>query len=112
MNSKLRKLVVGATAAAVLAGAALTATSASASPWPNGNSNEWRHSHRHYGNDRYYGGYGYDDGVGAGILGFIAGAVVGSAVSHSYDDNSCYRFRTYNPQTGMYMSYHGPRHCP
>ena len=50
----------------------------------------------------------------AGVLGFttIAGAAVGSALSHSYDNNSCYRFKTYNPNTGMYMSYNGPRHCP
>ena len=124
MNSKLRKVLVGVTAAAVLAGSALTATSASAKPWQDGNSGQWQqHSsqwqqrsnysrHHHYGNDGYYGGYGYNDGVGVGILGFIAGAVVGNALSHSYDDNSCYRFKTYNPHTGMYMSYHGPRHCP
>jgi len=113
MNSKLRKVALGVTAAAVLAGGALTASSASAYPWPRDNSGQWQHSHRSYGNDRYDGGWGYNDGVGAaGILGFVAGAVVGSALSHSYDDNSCYRFKTYNPQTGMYMSYNGPRRCP
>ncbi len=107
MNSKIRKVLVGVSAAVVLAGTALTATSASANPWPHN-----YHNHGHY--NHYHGGYGYGDGgLGAGLFGFAAGALVGSALSHSYDDdNSCYRYRTYNPQTGMYMSYNGPRHCP
>lgn len=117
MNSKIKKVLVGVTAAAVLAGSALTATSASAHPWPNGGNYQHNYSHYNGYNHRYYGhngwGWGYDNGVGAGIFGFLAGAAVGSALSNSYaDDNSCYRYRTYNPRTGMYMSYNGPRHCP
>ena len=104
MNRKLRTVLAGVTAAAVLTGGVLAASSASAQPWPH-------HNYQHYNHYNHY-GYGYDDGFGAGILGFVAGAFVGSALSRSYDDNSCYRFRTYNPATGMYMSYNGPRHCP
>jgi hypothetical protein len=105
MNRKLRTMLAGVTAAAVLAGGMFaTTTSASAKPW-------WPHQHR------YYGGWGYNGGgyVGAGILGFITGAAIGSALSQNNyygDDSYCYRYKTYNPQTGMYMSYNGPRHCP
>jgi hypothetical protein len=98
MTSKLR-------IAAVL-GAAAILTSAIAVPAADAHM-RYRH---HYGHD-----YGYNDGgddLAAGIFGFAAGALVGSALSNSYDDNSCYRFRTYNPRTGMYMSYDGWRHCP
>ena len=124
MNTKLRTVLAGVTAAVVLAGGVFAASSASAEPpwlhkntgsrWNNGNNfSNYQHVPRYYGNYGNYGNYGYyDDGVGAGILGFIAGAFVGNTLSRSYDANSCYRFRTYNPATGMYMSYHGPRHCP
>ena len=106
MNRKLRTVLAGVTAAAVLAGGMFaTTTSASAKPW-------WPHQHRYYG-----GGWGYNGGgyVGAGILGFSTGAAIGSALSQNNyygDDSYCYRYKTYNPQTGMYMSYNGPRHCP
>lgn len=123
MTSKLRAVLAGVIAAGVLTGGVLAASSASAYPnsWPNGNSGQWRqrpweqrgnYGGQYYGNNGYYGGWGYDNGVGPGILGFIAGAFVGTALSHSYDANSCYRFRTYNSHTGMYMSFNGPRHCP
>jgi hypothetical protein len=117
MTTKLRKILTGVVAAAVLAGSAVTATTASAKPYQNWSGHpNYNHSYNHYNHGgRYYRGgwgWGYDNGIGAGILGFFAGAAVGSALSHSYDNNSCYRFKTYNPNTGMYMSYNGPRHCP
>jgi len=101
MTNKLR---IGA-----VLGAAAILTSAIAVPAADAHM-RYRHYGHNYGNH-----YGYNDGGGdlaAGIFGFAAGALVGSALSNSYDDNSCYRFRTYNPQTGMYMSYNGWRHCP
>ncbi len=108
MNSKLRTVMAGVTAVAVLAGGALAASSASAHPMDYPHHD---HHYRHYDHGRYWGG---GDAFGAGILGFATGAIVGSALSNSYndDDSYCYRYKTYNPRTGMYMSYHGWRHCP
>ena len=104
--SKVAKI----SAAAVLAGAMLvSATAAEAYPYWKHNGN-WNHNWNHS-----YGYYGGDDGFVGGLLGgLFAGAVVNSLAQPNYypDGNSCYRFKTYNPATGMYMSYRGPRHCP
>jgi len=115
-------------AVALLAGSTLAATTAAQAHVPNvfpqHQHHNWYHNHNYgypgygngYGYPGYGYGYGYDNGGGvvAGLLGgLFAGAVVGSVANQSYyDGNSCYRFRTYNPATGMYMSNHGPRHCP
>ena len=114
-------------AAALLAGSMVvaTATTTTAAANPDGR-NQWtdqNHGYRHgyynrgYGNyDRGYGYYNnYDDG-GALVAGLLGG-MFGGALANSYDrpyynGNACYRFKTYNPATGMYMSYSGPRHCP
>ena len=114
-------------AAALAAGTLIAATAAYADPndYPGSNSyprnnytgHYWSHhdrDNRGYNNGPGY-GYGYNDGGGlvAGLLGgLFAGAVVNSYNQPYYNGNSCYRFRTYNPTTGMYMSYDGPRHCP
>ncbi len=108
MTNKIRTIIGGIAAAAMLAGTMVAAAPAEA-------HGHWQHyNHGHYG---HYGHYGYyNDGGGylaAGVLGFLVGSAVGSAASHPYyGGNSCYRFKTYNPSTGMYMSYNGPRHCP
>ena len=116
-------------AVVLLAGSTLAATTAAQAYVPNvfpqqQRHNWWYHNHNYgypgygngYGYPGYGYGYGYDNGGGivAGMLGgLFAGAVVGSVANQSYyDGNSCYRFRTYNPAAGMYMSNHGPRHCP
>jgi hypothetical protein len=79
-----------------------------------------RHQHQHHFNDG-----------GAFAAGALGGLFIGNGYD-PYDDydpyyydegpdydgsyidgnNPCFRFRTYNPTTGMYMSYRGPRHCP
>jgi BA14K-like protein len=114
-------------AALVVAGTLGAATGAQAiqnsqSFQNNGVGTNWNH-HNHYnqnyGYNNYGPGYGYGygyDGGGALVAGLLGGLVAGT-VANSYnqpypDGNSCYRFRTYNPTTGMYMSYNGPRHCP
>ena len=117
MNSKTRKVLTGLVAAAALTGGMLAATSASAYPY----------HHRNW-----------DGGWAPGIAGFAAGALVGGALAGPdygpdygegpyYDDGPyarsyaygprdypeyCYRYKTFNPETGMYMSYNGPRSCP
>jgi hypothetical protein len=108
-------------AALVVAGTLVAATGAQADDrnnWVN-HQNHYNHYNHNYGYNNYgpgYGyGYGYDGGgaLVAGLLGgLFAGAVVNSYNQPYPDGNSCYRFRTYNPATGMYMSSHGPRHCP
>ena len=110
MMNKSRAVITGIAAAAMLAGTMMVAAPAAQA------SNAWwipDHHHHHYYNNNY--GYYRDDGgseVAAGIFGFIAGAFAGSLSHPYYGGNSCYRFKTYNPSTGMYMSYNGPRHCP
>jgi hypothetical protein len=80
--------------------------------------NHYNHYNHNYGYNYgpgYGYGYGYNGGgeLVAGLLGgLFAGTVVNSYNQPYYDENSCYRFKTYNPTTGMYMSNHGPRHCP
>lgn len=67
--------------------------------------------YRHYG----YGYRGWDPGAAAaaGIIGLTTGAIIGNALSQRGGDRSCYRFRSYNPQTGTYIGYDGRRHyCP
>lgn len=76
-------------------------------------------------------GYGHRRGIGAGVAGFAAGAVLGSSLAHGYGgpgyayntapatgvgnaEASCaQRFRSYNPSTGTYTGYDGRQHrCP
>jgi hypothetical protein len=51
----------------------------------------------------------------AGIIGLMAGTVLGNAISHPYrGGSSCEeRFRSYNPANGTYTGYDGRQHrCP
>ena len=81
--------------------------------------------HRGYG--RHYGGYGWHHrgfGVGAGLAGLAAGAVIGGAIASQVapayvgpDANAvayCSRkFKSYDPSSGTYLGYDGNRHaCP
>ena len=87
----------------------------------------WRHHHNHHG-------YGYGYGAAAG--GFVAGALIGSALtapryyggpgyyggpnhygnayaSSSGVDYCVQRFRSYDVASGTYLGYDGQRHsCP
>ena len=78
------------------------------------------------GGDRHH--HRFND-AGAFVAGALGGLLIGNGYYDDYDpyyydegpdydssyidgNNPCFRFKTYNPVTGMYMSYHGPRHCP
>jgi hypothetical protein len=74
---------------------------------------KWHHHHHGYA-------------VGAGVAGFAAGAIVGSALaqpryngvvvvepSYGYSDWIAYcsaRYRSFNPHTGLYVGYDGRYH--
>lgn len=74
----------------------------------------------YYGRGYYGRGYGYRRGVGAGIAGLAAGAIIGGAIAsqaNRSDDNSVAycerRFKSYDPSSGTYLGYDGDRHpCP
>lgn len=115
-------------AVALLAGSMVvaTATTTTAAQWGGGcdhlgcdqsQGHEWRGQnndyHRYNRGSDYYNNYDNGGGLVAGLLGgMFAGAIANSYDRPYNDGNACYRFRTYNPATGMYMSYSGPRHCP
>ncbi|HRY04410.1 MAG TPA: BA14K family protein [Beijerinckiaceae bacterium] len=79
---------------------------------------------RHWGRHHHRRGFG----VGAGIAGLAAGAIIGGAIANSQapayygtapaDDDSAVayclqRFRSYDPARGTYLGYDGLRHpCP
>lgn len=74
-----------------------------------------------YGGPGYYSGYpGYyeDNNVGAaiaaGVIGMAIGAIASGAAHHGGSVGYCERrFRSYNPNTGMYLGYDGRHHpCP
>jgi len=110
----LRKIITGLLAAGVMAGATLAVTSSADAKqfYP-----YWKY-HQHYYNNYnngYYGGYGYDNGggaVAAGILGFIGGALLSSAI-HDRGVGYCEtHFRTYSSTSHQYMGYDGnPHYC-
>jgi hypothetical protein len=77
----------------------------------------------------HYWHHGYNGAWGAGIAGFAAGALLGSALAprryYDYDGPYAYepvppdvaycerRFRSYDPASGTYLGYDGYRHpCP
>jgi hypothetical protein len=71
----------------------------------------WHHRHRWHRHPRY--------GWGPGIGGFVAGAMIGSAIANSNartNDSVAYcmqRFKSYDPASGTYLGYDGDRHpCP
>ena len=82
---------------------------------------------------RWHGHHWHHGGWGAGIAGFAAGAILGSALAPrpyydygppayayepGYSDDSAVayceqRFRSYDPASGTYLGYDGHRHpCP
>ncbi len=80
---------------------------------------------------RWHGHHHHGGGWGAGIAGFAAGAILGSALAprpydyyggpYAYEpgpDDSAVayceqRFRSYDPRSGTYLGYDGYRHpCP
>lgn len=74
-----------------------------------------------FGGRRFYGGrrFGYGGyGVGAGIAGLAAGAIIGGTIAAAARTHNSVaycesRFKSYNPATGTYLGYDGLRHrCP
>jgi hypothetical protein len=125
MKTQTRALIASiATAAMLAAGMIIVTPAAQADSWGNG-GDRCRDEHRCHNDHSYNNGYrfnngyyGYDNGGGAfvaGIIGLMAGTVLGNAISHPYrGGSSCEeRFRSYNPATGTYTGYDGLQHrCP
>lgn len=88
--------------------------------WHRGNRG-WRGNNRHYRQHRryapryrYHRRYDNDGGAAAaaGIIGFAAGAIIGSQVNGGYSSHSACaaRYRSYDPASGTYLGYDGYRH--
>ncbi len=83
-----------------------------------GHGSHWRP--RHHDRDWRYGYRDWDDGydggaAAAGIFGFAAGALVGSALSgggygSNYHAACSNKYRSYDPASGTYLGYDGYRH--
>jgi hypothetical protein len=101
----MNKIVSVAGAAALVAAVSLSAiVPASAQPWM---------YHRHYYHNQFY---GPGPAIGAGILGFAAGAALAGAARSNGGD---YRehiancedvYRSYDVRTDTYLGYDGYRH--
>jgi hypothetical protein len=102
----MNKIITLGTAAVVAAGLTLgvAAPASAAPPW-------WYHRHHH--------AYGWAPGpaIGAGILGFAAGAALAnSARANSYAIGDGHvaacedAYRSYDPRTDTYLGYDGMRH--
>lgn len=71
---------------------------------------------RRFSGGRRFGFGGY--GIGPGIAGLAAGAIIGGAIAAGTRGNSAVaycrsRFKSYNPATGTYLGYDGRHHhCP
>jgi hypothetical protein len=92
--------------------AALTVLLALATPADAGHRG-WRHGHGHWEHHHRGGGGGF---VGGFLGGIVGGMIAGSQVQPPpYDPvaDCMRRFRSYNPETGIYYGYDGrPRRCP
>lgn len=107
----MNRLIAIGSALAVAAGVSLAAAapaSAQMGPW-------WWHNHHHY----YHGYYGPGPAIGAGILGFAAGAAIAGAanndrvyVSGDRDHVTACEdaYRSYDVRTDTYLGYDGNRH--
>ena len=96
----MKKLIAGGIAA-VLALSLSAAVVAPAQAFP---------YHRHY-HGSYWGGPG--PAIGAGILGFAAGAAIAGAAqsNHRGHVDACLSaYRSYDPRTDTYLGYDGYRH--
>jgi hypothetical protein len=97
----MKKLIAGGVAAVLALGlSAAVVAPAQAAPW---------HHHHHY-----HGGYwGPGPAIGAGILGFAAGAAIAGAAESSHRDHvdACFAaYRSYDPRSDTYLGYDGYRH--
>jgi BA14K-like protein len=137
----MRKAIGATLASIVLATGAIGATSVSAAPgrydqqdhfiqsycsthhW-SGDCNDWRQHHGRWDESHYHDWYHHhehDFGPGdaaAAIFGFAAGAITGAmagaahgAVNTSHAAACSAHYRTYNPNTDMYMGNDGHRHA-
>jgi hypothetical protein len=120
MMTKLKTAVTAVAAVAMLGASLAVATPAAAQPYKGGG---WSHNHNwHPRNDNWrwrnnndWGWHRNNSGVGAGIVGFFAGAMIGSALSHPYRGNAwcAQHYKTYNPNTGTFTGNDGFQHsCP
>src|SRR3569833_214959 len=103
----MRKIIALASAAVMLGVTSLAAVApALAAPW-------WWYNHPHY--HHYWGGPG--PALGAGLLGFAAGAAIaGAAQDRAYADSDDHvsacqdAYRSYDYRTVTYLGFDGMRH--
>jgi hypothetical protein len=97
----MKKLIAGGVAAILALGlSAAVVAPANAAPY-------WYYPHHHY-----YRGWGPGPAIGAGILGFAAGAAIaGAAADHRGHVDACFSaYKSYDPRTDTYLGYDGYRH--
>ena len=101
----MKRIIALVGAVAMIGVTALTAAPAQAAPW-------WWYNHPHY---HTYWGPG--PAIGAGILGFAAGAAIAGAArdrAYAYEGDhvaACEdAYRSYDPRTDTYLGYDGYRH--
>jgi hypothetical protein len=116
MLTKLKTAVAATAAIAMLGGSLAVATPAAAKPYK---GQGWSYSHNWHPNNNWNNGWHrhHNSSVGAGIVGFMAGAMIGSALSHNYPYRGnawcAQHYKTYNPYTGTFTGYDGLQHrCP
>ena len=101
-------MAIGSAAAMAAAVSLVAAAPASAQPFP------WWHHHYYHG---YY-GPGPGPAIGAGLLGFAAGAALAGAAQNGYyaDQDGGHvaacesQYRSYDIRTDSYLGYDGFRH--
>jgi hypothetical protein len=100
----MKKLIVGGIAALMAVGISAAAVAPA-------------QAYYYYPHHHYYGGYwGPGPAIGAGILGFAAGAAIAGAAANSrYSDDGHVQacldaYRSYDPRSDTYLGYDGYRH--
>lgn len=80
---------------------------------------DWRRNHHRWDRDDYRRWYGWNrpslGSIGAGIFGFAVGAAIANSINNDrgYDSHVARceaRFRSYNPETDMYLGFDGDYH--
>jgi hypothetical protein len=108
----MKKLIAGGLAAMVALGITAAAVVPAQAFGMNGPGPWYAHPHYHY----YHRGYwGPGPAIGAGILGFAAGAAIAGAAANGDDDGDHVQacldaYHSYDPRTDSYLGYDGYRH--
>ena len=101
----MNKLIAGGVAALVALGvSAAVVAPANAFPY---------YYHPYYYHPYHHHYWGPGPAIGAGILGFAAGAAIAGAAESNHRDHvdACFSaYRSYDPRTDTYLGYDGYRH--